>query len=106
MLKISVVIELASIEAGMRRGRARMSTGNLMIEEVQLSNIVFQPKIKGVHDPDPNGPEGLFYILKNGDLLRVLPVVINSKPVFFFDVNHRFEPTEVGQVWRLRPRVQ
>lgn len=74
-----------------------------VIEEVPMDEIVFEERIKGVHEPYAGQPEGHLYILRDGHLVRVIPVVVSQKNVFFFDVHHRFDAETVNQVWRIRP---
>lgn len=76
-----------------------------IIEEVPLSEIVFEERVKGVHDAYNGQPEGQIYILRDGHLIRVLPVVFAGRKVFFFDINHKFDADTVHQVWRIRPAV-
>jgi hypothetical protein len=74
-----------------------------VIEEVPLDEVVFAERVKGIHDAYSGQPDGHIYILQDGYLIRVLPVILHNKKVFFFDINHRFDADTVTQVWRIRP---
>lgn len=76
-----------------------------VIEEVPMSEIVFDDDFKGLHEGYRGQSEGHFYILRSGHLVRVIPALAAGKKVFFFDVHHRIDPETVNQVWRIRPAV-
>lgn len=80
-----------------------MSGVRSVIEDVPLNDIVFADRVSGVHDRYEGQPEGHLYILRDGYLVRVIPVILAGQKVFFFDINHRFPADTVSQVWRLRP---
>lgn len=75
-----------------------------VIEEVPISEIVFEPKVGGVHDRYEGQVTGHYYILRSGQLFRVLPVFLRGKKIFFSDINHQFDAEFVNQVWRIRPK--
>jgi hypothetical protein len=77
-----------------------------VIEEVPMEEIVFDPRIKGVHERYDGQSEGHLYILRDGYLVRVIPAVVVNKKVFFFDIHHRFDAETVNQVWRIRPAAE
>lgn len=80
-----------------------MSDARSVIEEVPLDEVVFAERVSGVHDRYEGQREGHLYILRDGYLVRVIPVILAGQKVFFFDINRRFLADSVSQVWRLRP---